>query len=169
MHSIAKNEFQVINFLVRNSAQRFTIRSIAQNLKLSPAGVHSILKKLEKSNIVVHEKLGTGLFYSVNFDNPIAKHLAAVVLLEGEAKELTEKIDAKAIIATKTDVLAIVEDISVVEEISIKDINVIIESESSLLEKIRAKDKLILDIFKQGKALLGEDFIVNIIKKSIRY
>lgn len=165
MHSIAKNEFQVINFLVRNFSQRFTIRSIAQNLKLSPAGVHSILKKLEKSNIVVHEKLGTGLFYALNLNNPIAKHLAAIVLLEGEAKELTEKIDAKAVIATKTDVLVIVEDVSVVEEISVKDTNVRTESESSLLEKISSKDTYILNIFKQGRVLFGEDFIVNIIGK----
>lgn len=169
MHSIAKNEFQVINFIVRNFTQRFTIRNIAQNLKLSPAGVHSILKKLETSNIVVHEKLGTGLFYAINLNNNIAKHLAAIVLLEGEAKELTEKIEAKAILATKTNVLAIVEDVAVVEQISIQDKNIIIESESSLLEKIRSKDKLILNIFNQGKVLLGEDFIVNIIKKSIRY
>ena len=165
MNSIAKNEFGVLNFLVRNFTQRFTIRNIAQNLRLSPAGVHSILKKLETSNIVVHEKLGTGLFYSINFDNPIAKHLAAIVLLEGESVKLDVKIDAKAIIATKKDVLAIVDDISVVEEVSVPDANVTIESESSLLEKIRSKNTKILNIFKQGKALLGEDFIVNIINK----
>jgi len=168
MDSIAKNEFQVINFLVRNFSERFTIRSIAQNLKLSPAGVHSILKKLEKNNIVVHEKLGTGLFYEVNLDNNIAKHLASIVLSEGDAKA-DIKIDAKAIIATKKDILVILDEIAVVEKISIPDKNVIIESESSLLEKIRSKNKIILDIFKQGKALFGEDFVVDMIKKSTRY
>lgn len=168
MDSIAKNEFQVLNFLVRNFTQRFTIRNIAQNLKLSPAGVHSILKKLESNNIVLHEKLGTGLFYNLNFDNKIAKHLASIVLLEGEADELPIKIDAKAVIATKKDVLVIVEDISVMEETPIPDKNTIIQSESSLLEKIRSKDSKILDIFKQGKTLFGEDFIVNIISKHQR-
>ncbi len=163
MQSIAKNEFEVINFLVRNFTSRYTIRNIAQFLKLSPAGVHSILKKLEKSNIVKHEKLGTGLFYELNLNNKTAKHLSAIVLLQGDVK-LDTKIDAKAVIATKTDVLVILDDISV-QEISIPDKNVITSSESSLLEKISSKDKQILEIFRQGNVIFGEDFVVDIIKK----
>jgi len=162
MNSIAKNEFEVISFLIRNFFQRFTIRSIAQNLKLSPAGVHSILKKLEKNNIVIHEKLGTGLFYAVNFDSKIARHLASIVLLDGDIK-LDIKTDAKAVIATKTDVLVILEDISVFEQISVPDKNIITISESSLMEKIRAKDPKIISIFKQGVVISGEEIVIDLI------
>ena len=161
MQSIAKNEFEVINFLVRNFSQRYTIRGIAQNLNLSAAGVHSILKKLEKSNLVVHEKLGTGLFYSVNYNNKIARHLAAIVLLEGDV-DIKVDVDAKAVIATKKDVLVITD--VVVEDVSIEGKNVITVSQSYLLEKLDSRDNVILDIFKEGKVLEGEEFIVNLIK-----
>ena len=68
MLSLSDNEFSVLDFLVRNFTERLTIRSIAQRLNFSSAGVFNILKKLEKSNIVAGQKLGTGLFYSINLD-----------------------------------------------------------------------------------------------------
>ena len=48
MDSIAKNEFRMVEFLVRNFYERLTIRNIAAKLKMSAAGAHSVLKKLEK-------------------------------------------------------------------------------------------------------------------------
>src|SRR3989338_2659462 len=86
MLSLSDNELSVINFLVRNFTEMLTIRSIAQRLEFSPAGVFNILKKLEKQSIVTGQKFGTGLFYSINFENKIAEHLAAVVLLYSEEK-----------------------------------------------------------------------------------
>jgi len=68
MLSLSDNEFSVLNFLVRNFSEKLTIRNIAQRLNFSPAGVFNILKKLEKQSIVVGQKLGTGLFYSINFE-----------------------------------------------------------------------------------------------------
>ena len=62
MLSLSDNEFSVLNFLVRNFTEKLTIRNIAHRLNFSPAGVFNILKKLEKQNIVVGQKLGTGLF-----------------------------------------------------------------------------------------------------------
>ena len=81
MLSLSDNEFAVLNFLARNFTERLTIRTIAQKLKFSPAGVHTILKKLEKQGIVSGEKLGTGLFYRISFESKTAYHLAAAVLV----------------------------------------------------------------------------------------
>ena len=69
MLSLSDNEFSVINFLVRNFTEKLTIRNVAQRLNFSAAGVFNILKKLEKAGIVIGQRLGTGLFYSINFDN----------------------------------------------------------------------------------------------------
>ena len=79
--SLSDNEFSVLSFLVRNFTERLTIRNVAQRLNFSAAGVFNILKKLEKEDIVKGEKLGTGLFYSINFENKIALHIAEIVLL----------------------------------------------------------------------------------------
>src|SRR3989338_6651881 len=82
MISLSKAEFNVISFLIRNFSKRFTIRNIASSLKISAAGAHAALKKLELGGIVKAEKLGTGLFYEIDLDNKVAKHLTAAVLLE---------------------------------------------------------------------------------------
>ena len=78
MISLSDNEFSVLSFLTRNFSERLTIRSIALRLKFSAAGVFNILKKLEKLDIVYGQKLGTGLFYSINFENKIANGVCGI-------------------------------------------------------------------------------------------
>jgi DNA-binding Lrp family transcriptional regulator len=100
MLSLSKSEFRVIGFLIRNFSKRFTIRNIGSQLKISAAGAHSVLKKLEKNGVVRAEKLGTGLFYEINLNNKVAEHLAAASLLnyfsvkDMETRELDKECSA---------------------------------------------------------------------------
>lgn len=170
MLSLSDNEFSVLNFLVRNFTEKLTIRNIAQRLKFSPAGVFNILKKLEKQNIVVGERLGTGLFYSINFENKIAEHLAKIVLLYSEEK--LEKIDienlrqANAAILDKKALLLVTDSITTLD-IAISDFNVITKTEDELVDLLRKKDSMILQLLRSGMVLFGEDKIVDIIKKCV--
>lgn len=170
MLSLSDNEFSVLNFLVRNFTERLTIRNIAQKLDFSAAGVFNILKKLEKNNIVVGEKLGTGLFYSINFENKIAEHLAAIVLLYSD--ERIEKINieqlkqAKAAIFDKKNLLLITDNVTVLD-ISIPNIDVIVKTEDEIIGLLRKKDSEILQLLKKGIVLFGENKIVEIIKNCI--
>jgi len=173
MHSIAKNEFSVINFLVRNFMNRYTIRSIAKELKLSPAGAHTIVKKLEKNNILISERLGTGLFYEINFKDKAAEYIALVVLLKYsdikkiDLKEIKEEI--KLAIFDNKNLLMVTENISHVEDFCSKiKINAIVVNEEEFIEKIRVKDKDILQILNNGNVVYGEKFIIEIIKKGVR-
>ena len=187
MLSLSDNEFSVISFLVRNFTERLTIRSIAQRLSFSPAGVFNILKKLEKSNIVVGQKLGTGLFYAINFENRIAEHLAAVVLLYSEEKIsmdsetrenqrfsvpkksegfFRELKQARAAVFDKKTLLLVVDNITILD-ISIPNIEVITKTEDELIELLRKKDSTMLQLLKKGTALFGEDKIISIIKQCI--
>ena len=170
MLSLSDNEFSVLNFLVRNFTERLTIRNIAQRLKFSPAGVFNILKKLEKQNIVAGEKLGSGLFYSINFENKIAEYLAKIVLLYSEEK--LEKIEteklrqANAAILDKKTLLLITDNVSTLD-ISIPDIDVTIKTEDEIIESLRKKESAALNLLKNGAVLFGEDKIVEIIKKCV--
>lgn len=170
MLSLSDNEFSVLNFLVRNFTEKLTIRNIAQRLNFSAAGVFNILKKLEKQNIVVGQKLGTGLFYSINFENKIAEHLASIVLLYSDDK--VEKINieqlkqAKAAISDKKSLLLITDNVTVLD-ITIPNIEVIAKTEDEIVSLLRDKDNSILQLLKKGVVLFGEDKIVEIIKKCI--
>jgi len=168
MLSLSDNEFAVFNFLVRNFTERLTIRNIAQRLSFSAAGVFNILKKLEKHNIVFGEKFGTGLFYSINFENKIAEHLAAIVLLYTEEKQ--EKIDieqlkqAKAAILDKKNLLLVTDNITVLD-ITIPNVNVIMKTEDEIVNLLRRKDTEMMQLLKKGIVLFGEEHVVHIIKK----
>ena len=166
MLSLSDNEFSVLDFLVRNFTERLTIRSIAQRLNFSAAGVFNILKKLEKNEIVVFQKLGTGLFYQINLENKIARHLAAVVLLHSDEKISlsTERFrSAKAAIFDRKNLLLITDNVTVLD-IEIPDINVTIKTEDETAELLRKRGIGMIQMLKKGIVLFGEEHVVNIIK-----
>jgi len=167
MLSLSDNEFSVLSFLVRNFTERLTIRSIAQRLGFSAAGVFNILKKLEKQNIVVGQRLGTGLFYSVNFENRIGEHLAAIVLLYSDDKitfDVEQLKQAKAAIFDKKNLLLITDNVTELN-VSIPNVNVIVKTEDEISDLFRKKDQETLQLLKKGVVLFGEDKFVDIIKK----
>lgn len=160
----------MINFLVRNFTEKLTIRSIAQKLGFSAAGVFNILKKLEKEQVVVGQKLGTGLFYSINFDNRIAKHLAAIVLAYSDEK-ITVNVEqlkqAKAAILDKKSILVITDNMTFLD-ISIPEINILSKTEDEITALLRKKDLEVLQALKKGVVLFGEDELVRIIKNCMQ-
>ena len=169
MISLSDNEFSVLNFLVRNFTEKLTIRNIAQRLGFSPAGVFNILKKLEKQGIVEGEKLGTGLFYSINFENKIAEHLAAIVLLYSEEKinvDISKLRQANAAILNEKTLLLITDSVTILD-ITIPNADVIAKTEDEFTELLRKKDSAMLQLLRNGTVLFGEDKIVEIIKKCV--
>jgi len=169
MLSLSDNEFSVLNFLVRNFTEKLTIRNIAKRLNFSSAGVFNILKKLERQNIVVGEKLGTGLFYSLNFENKIAEHLAAVVLLYSDEKislNIDQLKQAKAAIFDKKNLLLITDNVTVLS-VDLHNVNVITKTEDEVIDLLRKKDQETLQLLRKGVVLFGEDKVVEIIKQCI--
>ena len=169
MLSLSDNEFSVISFLVRNFTERLTIRSIAQKLGFSAAGVFNILKKLEKEQIVIGEKLGTGMFYSINFDNKISEHLASIVLLMSEQEMQKLNIDSikssKAAVFDNKTILLVTDNVSVFD-VSIPNVSVVMKTEEELIALFRKKDSEMLQMLRKGLVLFGENKIVEIIKNS---
>lgn len=169
MLSLSDNEFSVLSFLVRNFTEKLTIRNIAQRLNFSPAGVFNILKKLEKNGIVTGQKLGTGLFYSINFENRIAEHLAAAVLLYSEEKAeigIEQLRQANAAIFDKKTLLLITDSITVLD-IVLQNIEVITKTEDDFIDLLRKKDSTMLQLLRKGIVLFGENKVVEIIKSCI--
>jgi DNA-binding Lrp family transcriptional regulator len=168
MISLSDNEFSVISFLVRNFSERLTIRSIAKKLGFSPAGVFNILKKLEGRGIATGEKLGTGLFYSINFENRIAVHLAAVVMLYSEHEikgiDVEQLKEAKSAILANKTLLLLTDNVTFLD-IKIPETEIIIKTEDELVALLRKRDKKMLELIKNCILLFGENKIVDVIKK----
>ena len=166
MLSLSDNEFSVINFLVRNFTEKLTIRNLAQRLGFSAAGVFNILKKLEKEGIVAGQRLGTGLFYSINFGNKLSQHLAAIILLYSKEKPAinVEKIKHAKSAVFDMNTLLLVTDIITNIEVDMPNVNVISKTEDEIIELFKKKDQEMMQLLKKGIVLFGEEKIVNIIK-----
>lgn len=165
MLSLSKNEVNVISFLIRNFSKKYTIRNVAAKLGVSAAGMHASLKKLEKSSIVKVEKLGSGMFYEVNLNNKVAKHLAAAVLLDHfDVKKINvEEIEkeGRAAVFDGKKLLVITVNPDVVKDICYRQgIDVICKTEDDFLEDTK--------ILEKGNVLFGEDVIIEAIRKVMR-
>lgn len=175
MLSISKSEFSVIGFLIRNFSKRFTIRSIASELKISAAGAHAALKKLEKNRAVKAERLGTGLFYEINLENKAARHLTSIALLsyfdvkQASADKLES--ESRAAISDGKIILVITNNTDRVKDIcyrDLKNMEVICKNEEEFINALREKDKDVLGILEKGNVLFGEEIVIDGIKKVTR-
>ena len=145
------------------------IQSISTNAETISLSAQAEIQKSfcsEKQNIVKGEKLGTGLFYSINFENKIAVHIAEIVLLYSDDKILmnTEQFrQAKAAISDRKNLLLIVDNVTVLN-LTIPNVNIITKTEEEFTDLLRKKDSESLQILKKGAVLFGEEKIAEIIK-----
>jgi len=169
MVSLSKSDFAIIGFLIRNFYKRYTIRDIASNLKISAPGAHAALKKLEGEGIVKAEKLGTGLFYEVAFEQPLAKHVASISLLSGQRKDYGLAKVAKAAIFDGKTILAVTHDQNGVKDAVFRQnaqVSVVCKNEDEFKNALRAKDAEVLGILKNSLVLFGEEIIIEAIRQA---
>ena len=168
MNSISNTDLAVIDFLIRNFSELFTIRQIAIKLKLSPAGVHKSLKKLEADSILKSEKLGSGLFFRINFESRIAKHLCAIALLEKKPsidfKEAVHYVKL-CISDGKTAVIVSHDTEKIRQSLPKNQISYTVLTHEEFMESILKRDKKMLAIIKNGKMVVGEDVLIETLKR----
>lgn len=192
MVSLSENEQKVINFLVRNFTEKYNINQIAKKLKLSPRGSYKILYKLESQAVLKSENLGNAIFYQLDYSKPLAIQLARLVLIEREIKPrikvIIEDLEPLKVVtkcavlfgsiletakANDIDLLLVLEKsrfsdmqkiTDQINKISPKKIHSIIQTKSDLLNNIKKRDKIVIDVIKKGMILWGEDLIVDCIR-----
>ncbi len=196
MVSLTENKSKVLNFLIRNFHKKNTIRMIAKQLSLSPMGAQKILKEFEKERILIKEKIGTGIFYSIDLNNEVAFKLAELILTQNklssyarvyarDLEKLRENVEACVLFgsvliredARDIDVLVIVKEKNFkkvekekqeIEKIAIKPMHFIYQTQKDFEENIKKEDKPILEIIKTGAVLWGQNFVLRGIKNAIR-
>lgn len=170
MLSLSDNEFAVINFLVRNFSELYTVRNIAKRLGFSPAGVYNILKKLEQQGIVNGQKLGTGLFFRVNLENKVARHLSMAVLVgfyDSTIDLRKYEKNAKAILFDKKNVLFVTDNV-VVSDFAVEGYNVVVKNADDFIDSLRRREPFLMDILRKSNVVFGEEFVVDVIKSLIQ-
>ncbi len=170
MLSFSKNEFVIVGFLVRHFSARFTIRDVASKLSISAPGAHAALKKLEKNGLVVAEKLGSGLFYSVNFGSSLAEHFAAMTLLSGVALDAVSGLEdyAEAALYNGKTVVVISSESEQVKNIVHEqkpNAVVVCLSADEFVGALRDDASGVLKVLEEGNVLMGEGIILKAISE----
>ena len=141
------NLTKIVEFLFRNTPNRFNVNQISRELKISVGSAYKILKSLEKKGVLVSQKIGNGIYYVLNLDNKEAKSITELVLMESRNKPLSKNPHA----------LIYAKDFKDGEKLS-KAIILF----GSILESKDAKDVDVLFIIDKGKSKAVEDFCMKL-------
>ncbi|MFC1691453.1 winged helix-turn-helix domain-containing protein [Nanoarchaeota archaeon] len=171
MISITESDSKALNLLIRNPKEHFSIRQIALKIGITPAGAHRLLKNLEKANILKSQKFGSGVFYTIDLYNHIARNLAAFILsqsYESYPKEFDELRDYSSALLQKANKYFLIveqEDKNEAEVIAGKlSENISVITRNEFIEGIKRADKEILELINTSSVIFGENKIVEMIK-----
>lgn len=172
MISITESESKVIDFLIRNPTDRFSIRNIAQKIGLTAPAAHKLLKNLENDGVVSARKLGSGLFYEIVLGNNVARNLAAFVLSQS-AKALPESFEelknySEFALQNGENILAVVKkDNEYKANNAAMKLNKKTEliSNEEFVSRLKKRDKATVDRLKTAAVLWGELNLIDMIKE----
>jgi len=173
MITLSKNECRIVDFLIRHFNSHYTIRNIAKELKISPAGAQKSLKKLESEKIVIPERIGTAVVYSVDFHNKVAKHLSTFILSQDFTEKIPDelsKIKKYALLAIRLEkeilLISTIGNTSRIRELSsnLIEYNPVIQLIDEFNKNLAGFDKKIIEFIRSGTILWGEYHLVRSIK-----
>ena len=189
---LTNNEKKVLRLLLTAFDRQYSINNIAKECGLAPNGAFKILKKFEKEGILKSNKIANIKSYSINFDNEKTGsilELALMPALEGRLKYRLEDFkDMKEI--TKAcilfgsyidlkkephdlDVLFVIDEdnfknykkgLEAIKDIVPAKIHDVLQTEEDLKNNIKNKDKIILQILREGVILWGISVMIRVTK-----
>lgn len=189
---ITENDKNVLKMLLYAFEKSYSINQIARECNIAPNGALKILRKFEKEGVLRFERIGNIKSYSLNFENEKTKNvlqLALIPELVGRIKFRAEDLDPLKqsaetciIFGSYIDVKKEPNDIDLFLIIKDKKFNEykkqssliyktmpikvhdVIQTEKDVIENIKKKDKITMEILKTGIILWGYDKVINIIK-----
>jgi hypothetical protein len=193
MNGLTENEARAADLLVRNFSERNSINRIGRMLKISPRGAYKVLKKLEKGGAIVPEKIGNAIYYRPNTADEPSKKLLEFVMSQNSLNRYSQLIadDLKPLRqisyccvlfgsvidkgrdANDIDVLLVIDKNSYrsvraalekIKALKAKKIHEVVQTREDLLENVRKRDSVIIDIIRKGQVLWGAEEIVEAIK-----
>ncbi|MEK6828426.1 MAG: hypothetical protein AABX78_03680 [Nanoarchaeota archaeon] len=189
---LTNNEKKVLRLLLTAFDRQYSINNIAKECSLAPNGAFKILKKFEKEGILKSDKIANIKSYSINFDNEKTGNileLALMPILEGrlkyrqedfkDLKEITKVcilfgsyIDLKKephdldalFVIDKDNFKNYKKGLEDIKDIVPAKIHDVLQTEEDLKNNVKNKDKVILQILREGVILWGINIMMKVIK-----
>jgi len=191
MLSLTSKERETLLILFKDFTSLYNANSISKVLKISHVGAQKICKRLIKENLVISKRNGKSILYKLNLEDTYVKSLLTFLLADEannfkrwkeEFKELFKKnrivmmfgsaiknyIQAKdidiIIVIEPKDIIEVNKILKKKEGILPKKLHAIKLTHNDLLENLKNKDKVIIDIAKNAIVLYGQEKYVEIMK-----
>jgi len=183
---------KILNILLKDFKVNHTITSLSKETRISRVGAWKILKKLEKENLILLNKIGIGKtntnLINLKWDNPILEKTLNLILTEKAIKNqrwiinlstLENKLDFLIIYgsiihspkqANDIDILIVTnkfKDINnliiKIQKTQIKKIHAINLTKEEFREEIKS-NKAYIEAIKKGVILFGQEEFIKFIK-----
>ncbi|PIN80734.1 hypothetical protein COV11_03415 [Candidatus Woesearchaeota archaeon CG10_big_fil_rev_8_21_14_0_10_30_7] len=191
MVSLTQKERESILVLFKDFSSFYNANSISAPLKMTSVGVQKLFKRLLNANLLISKRIGKSIIYKVNLNDKYVRQLVSflladeannfrrwkeefgelfkkdrIVLMYGSSiKNYAQANDIDIIIVLrKKEVEEVNKFIKKKKEILPKNLHSIKMTYQDLLENLKKKDKVIIDIIKNSIVLHGHDLYVEVIK-----
>ncbi len=191
MASLTPKERETLLILFKDYTNYYNANSISKILKISHVGAQKIFKRLLQKNWVVSKTIGKSITYKINFNDTYVTQLIVFLLADEannfkrwkeEFKELFNKERIVMLFGSTVKDYAHAQDIDlmiIIENKELKEVNYILKKKEEilpkkihtiklthqdLLENLKKRDKVIMDIVKNAIILYGQDKYVEILK-----
>lgn len=189
---LTNNEKKVLRLLLTAFDRDYSINNIAKECNLAPNGAYKILKKFEKEGILKAKNIANIKSYKINFEDEKAGNileLALIPTLESRLKYRAEDFkDLKQITIAcilfgsyadlkkephDLDVMFIIdknkfkeykEKLAEIKDLLPIKVHDILQTKEDLRNNISSKDKVILEILRNGIIFWGRKTIIKVIK-----
>ncbi|MEK6938382.1 MAG: nucleotidyltransferase domain-containing protein [Nanoarchaeota archaeon] len=191
MALLTPKERETLLILSKDYTAYYNAHSLCKSLNISHAGAQKIMKRLLQENLIVSKTIGKSIIYKPNFKEDYVCQLITFLLADEangfkrwkeEFKELFKKdrmvllfgsavkdyahahdIDLMLVIK-KEEVIEINAVLKKKEEILPKKIHALKLTASDLLENLKKKDKVVVNLAKNAIVLYGQNQYVEILK-----
>ena len=191
MMALTKKERETLIILFKDFSSFYNANSISKVLKISHVGAQKIFKRLLNENLVVSKTIGKSIIYKLNLNETYACQLIAFLLADEannfkrwkeEFKELFKKDRIVMIFGSAVKDYVHAHDIDIIivlENKDVKEVNKILREKGEILPKelhaiklnyrdlldnLKNKDKVMVDIVKKAIILCGQERYVGILK-----
>lgn len=179
--------YKRILLILFKDSSRYNANTLSKQINITRIGTYKALKLLEKQHLLISERLGKAIFYKLNLKDAYVRKTIELLLMEEarnkarwleefsslypqselvilfgsiiRAEEKARDIDLLIIPKNNYKVNQIIEEKN---QILVKKIHPLKQTESDLINNLKKEDKIILSAIKEGIVLHGAEKLVNI-------
>ncbi len=190
MIELTKKEQEALLLIYKNVTNFYNANSLSKELGITQVGTMKILKRFEKSGILISKKIGKSFVYKVNIEEEFVEKLIAFALINEAGKFQRWKDEFKGmhkkgriilfygsasrnysqakdidvfLILEKKEIPGISKEIEKIQGVLPKKLHVIKATKEDLVRNIKDNNKSMIEIIKTGIVLYGYDDYMEVV------